>query len=275
MLQTLSAAVAGVGLGLKAYSVTPSGVRFVVLLWDPESGDLLAMMEADRLGVLRTGAASGVASRYMARADARRLAVYGSGHQAFSQIEAVCRVRPIEEVRLYSPTREHREACAEQVQDQLGLRAQAVSEPQEAAAGAQVVTTITKAKEPVLSRSWLSTGVHINAAGSNRRDARELDRETVTGAARIVVDALDQCRHEAGDLLEQDGAGGFLPGLDEERLSELSAVVAGRASGRGSEDEITLFESTGIAVEDVALARIVYDRAVERGRGERLPQTIL
>lgn len=282
MLQTMSAAIDGVGLGLKAYSVTSQGVRFVVLLWEPESGDLLAMIEADRLGVMRTGAASAVATRRLATSGSHRIGLFGSGHQAFSQLAAINSVVNTREVRVYSPTEEHRRALAARARDELGVKAHAVDHPEAAADGAGVVVTITNAKEPVLRREWLAPGAHINAAGSNRASARELDPETVAAAECIACDSIEQCAVEAGDLLEpgRDAEARRAPyswhaSVDPNRLIELSELIAGRAAGRTGDDQITIFESTGLAVQDVALARTVYDRAWADGRGEEMPATIL
>jgi ornithine cyclodeaminase/alanine dehydrogenase-like protein (mu-crystallin family) len=292
MLQTMSAALEGLGFGLKAYTVASGGVRFVVLLWDDSSGDLLAMMEADRLGVVRTGAASGVATECMAREEASVLGVYGSGHQAFAQVEAICAVRPITELRVFSPTIEHRNALARRAETELALDAVAVDEPAHAARNADIVVTITNAAEPVLRSEWIAEGAHVVAAGSNRPQAAELDPAILARARLVAVDSRDQAGAEAGDILHARQAG---YDIRFEELVELSELVAGSGEmeqdgpntgtgqahsaaqfgSEGGAGDLTVFESLGIAAEDVAVARLLYDRALATGHGSELPQTIL
>ena len=292
MLQTMSAALDGLGFGLKAYTVASGGVRFVVLLWDDVTGDLLAMLEADRLGVVRTGAASGVATERMARKEASVLAVYGSGHQAFAQLEAIRAIRPITELRVFSPTSEHRNALARRAESELGLDAAAVDEPAEAAKGADIVVTITNAAEPVVSSEWIAEGAHVVAAGSNRPQAAELDPAILARARLVAVDSREQARSEAGDVLRARQAGYDIRLEDLVELSELVAgsremqqdspntgtgrgLSAAQSESDGGAGDLTVFESLGIAAEDVVVARFLYDRALAAGRGEELPQTIL
>ncbi|MFQ5855920.1 MAG: ornithine cyclodeaminase family protein [Anaerolineae bacterium] len=271
ILQVMPAAVLGMGLGLKAYSVGTKGVRFVVLLWNEETGDLEAMIEANRMGQIRTGAASGVATRYLARTDAATVGMFGSGGQAGSQLEAVCAVRPIEHAWVYSQTPAHRERFAAEMSESLGIPVEAVAEPRDVVADADIVITITNASEPLFDGDWLRPGTHINAAGSNRGNAREIDTRTVQRADLITIDDRAQGHVEAGDLITpvQEGV------ITWEDVVELGQVVAGQAQGRPDDNAITLFESLGIAIEDVAAARHVYNKALEVGAGEMLPKTIL
>ncbi|MCX7689744.1 ornithine cyclodeaminase family protein [Thermoflexus sp.] len=265
-LHVMAAGGAGIGyVGLKAYTTVGGQARFVVLLFDIESGALVAIMEADMLGRLRTGAATGLATRYLARPDARIVGMYGTGRQAATQLMAVCAVRTIEEARVYSPTRERREAFARRMAETLGIPVRAADRPEAVAEGADILITITSAREPILRGAWLRPGMHINAAGSNALIRRELDEEAVTKADFIVIDARDQGKIEAGDLLEPLERGR----LQWERIHELKDVVAGRVR-RAHPDQITLFKSLGIALEDVAVAAIVYERAVAQGIGESL-----
>jgi len=253
-------------MGLKAYSSTRGGGRFLVLLYATANGELLAVMEADRLGQIRTGAASGLATRYLARPESRVLAVIGSGWQAHTQVRAVCAVRPIEKVRVYSPTLQHREQFAGWVRDAVGVPAEACDTAAAAVAGADVVCTITSAATPVLTGAMLEPGMHINAAGSNRAAAAELDTAAVARAALVAADLAEQARIESGDLIAAAQAGVW----DWGQVRELADVVTGRY-GRENASDITLFESQGIALEDVAAAALVYRRARERGVGQPWP----
>jgi alanine dehydrogenase len=271
VIHVMPAGVPGAGFGLKAYTVGSKGVRFVVLLWDSETGDLEAVIEADKLGQMRTGAASGVATRYLAREDAATLGLFGSGSQATTQVEAVCAVRPIEQVWVYSRTADHREAFARKMGDKLGIRVVAVDEPRQAVTEADIVTTITDGREPLFDGRWLRPGTHINAAGSNRANAREIDLETVQRAQLITIDDRAQGHVEAGDLIAAVEVGV----IDWDEVVELGQVVAGRVAARSDANAITLFESLGIAIEDVAVARQVFEKARQAGTGERMPTTIL
>lgn len=266
-LHVMAAGIPGWGaLGLKSYAVTRQGRRFVSLLYSAETGDLLAMMEADTLGRLRTGAASAVATRYLARADAGTVGIIGTGGQARTQLEAIARVRPVALVQAYSRTPQRREAFAAEMVRVLGAEVVAVDSAEEAVAGADIVVTMTTAREPVLLGRWLRPGMHVNAAGANAADRRELDADAVARADRIVVDSREQALLEAGDLLVpvQEGR------LSWQQVTELGAVVAGLVPGRQGDHEVTLFKSLGIALEDVALMHLVYLRAREAGRGEEI-----
>ncbi len=266
----MSASDAGHGVfGYKAYPsfAGPGGSKFLVMLYDFESGQLLAMLEAGRLGQIRTGAASGLATRYMAKEDASSVAVFGSGFQARSQLEAVCAARDIKQARVYSRRAERREEFARQMSERLNLDVLAVDSPQDCVAGADVVVTITSARDPVFEGAGLSAGAHVNAAGGNHWQRREVDEDTVTRADVIVVDDLDQAKVECGDLMWLEARGSFRWDM----AHELQDVAAGRVVGRPSPDSITLFESMGVALEDIAAAQLVYRKAVERGMGQELP----
>ena len=272
MLQVMPAAVPGMGFGLKAYTVASGGVRFVVLLWDGETGDLQAVIEAGHMGRMRTGAASGVATKVLARPDAATVGIFGAGTQAPTQLEAVCAVRPIERVRAYSRAPEHRRRFAAEMSERLvGVTVEAVDGPRDVVRDADVVITITQASDPLFDGDWLSPGAHVNAAGSNRASAQEIDARTVERAELVTIDDRAQGRVEAGDLLAAAGEGV----LSWEDVVELGSVVAGRHAGRRDERSITLFESLGVAIEDVAVARRVYEKALASGVGQPLPETAL
>lgn len=258
LLHVMFAADPGAGVvGLKSYTTFQGGTRFHILLYSAESGDLLAMLEADRIGQLRTGAASGVATKYLARPDAAVAAVFGTGHQARTQIEALSYARDLQEVRVYSRDPEKRRAFAEELCARIGLWVLPAESPEAALDGADIVTTITSSARPVFDGALLQGGVHVNAAGSNSILKREIDDEVVRRAALVAVDSLAAVPLEGGDL-----AGPLQKGLVyPERLVELGRVVAGLHPGRRSAEEVTLFKSHGIALEDIALAAVAYERA--------------
>lgn len=252
--------------GLKAYTASRKGARFLVMLYESETGDLLAILEADRLGQMRTGAASGVATKYMAREDARTVGIYGTGWQAESQLMAVCAVRQIETIKAYSRSAERREAFAKKMSSQLNVEVLPVANAEDAARDMDIVITITAAREPVLQGQWCAEGTHINAAGSNFLSKSEIDVEAVRRASIIAVDSIEQSKVEAGDLLPAIERGV----ISWESVTELGQIVAGRVKGRLNKDDITLFKSNGIALEDISAALRVYRLALERRMGEEI-----
>jgi ornithine cyclodeaminase/alanine dehydrogenase-like protein (mu-crystallin family) len=267
VLHVMSAALPTWGvMGLKAYTSAPSGTRFVGLLYSTDTGELLALMEAHRLGQMRTGAASAVATRHMARREAGSLGLIGTGWQARGQVIAISRVRPVALVKCYSRTPDRREQFAQEMVRELGAEVVAVDSAREAVDGVDIVVTATTAREPVLQGEWLQPGMHINAIGSNWAHKQELDIPAVARCQRIAVDDLEQARQEAGDLIAAVAASAV--GWDA--VVELAQIVTGRTPGRVREDEVTLFESQGIALEDVAAMKVAYERALELGVGEVL-----
>ena len=266
----MAAADGGQGVfGYKAYPSFggPSSARMMVMLYDFETGGLLSCMEAGRLGQIRTGAASGLATKYMAREDAATVAVLGSGFQARTQLEAVCVARKVSRARVFSRRKERREEFARRSSERLTIDVTPVASAQECVDGADVVIVITSAREPVLQGEWLSPGVHINAAGGNHWMRREIDEEAVSRSDLIVVDDLEQAKIECGDLIWPEGRGRLRWGS----VHELSDLAAGRVAGRPADESITLFESMGIALEDIAAAGLVYRKAMEQGVGQDLP----
>jgi len=252
-------------LAAKVYATSREGARFMVLLFDARTAGLLAAIEADRLGQTRTGAASGVASRWLARKDARSLAIIGTGWQARSQAKAIATVRRLEIIRVFGRSPERlREFCRD-AEAACGVRVTPCASAEEAVRGADIIVTATSAAQPVLQGAWLRPGAHVNAVGSNRAERRELDDAAVLSAETIVVDSLEQAWLEAGDLLAVDG------GTPLGRAVELKEIIAGRHPGRSGDPAITLFKSLGIGLEDLAAASLVYDRAVEAGAGKPLP----
>ena len=254
-------------MGLKSYATVRGGTKFVVLLFSAETGALLAIIEADRLGQMRTGAASGVATKHLARPDADRVGCYGTGWQARSQLEAVCAVRRVREVRVFGRDPDRRARFAEEMSALLDVPVVAVERPEVAARDASILITITSSRTPVLEGRWIAPGAHVNAAGSNGLQRAELDVEAVRRAGLIVTDSVEQARVECGDLvaaLEQ----GVIRWDD---VRELGEVVAGRRPGRTGPEQITLFESQGVAMEDIAVAVRLVARARERRVGTEIP----
>jgi ornithine cyclodeaminase/alanine dehydrogenase-like protein (mu-crystallin family) len=250
--------------GLKVYTASRKGARFLVLLYDAENGDLLAMIEADRLGQMRTGAASGVATRYMARAGADTVGIYGTGWQAESQLMAVCAVRKIKSIKAYGRNPERCEAFAHKMTELLRVEVIPVDSPEDATRGQSIVITATSAREPLLKGEWIEPGTHLNVVGSNFLSKAEVDVETIRRASIIAVDSIEQSRVEAGDLMPAIERGV----ISWESVTELGRIVAGRDPGRMKDEEITLFKSNGIALEDISTALRLYHLARERGVGE-------
>ena len=252
-------------LGLKAYSVARSGARFYTMLFDPESGELLSIMQSDKLGQLRTGAASGVATKYLAREDATTLGIYGAGWQAESQLEAIAAVKKLDRIIIHSRTEESRKAFAEKMGERLGLEIETTHAPEEPAAQ-DIVVTVTSSVEPILQGEWLKPGAHVNAAGSNFLFKTEIDRDVVNRASLVTMDSREELGLEAGNLLQAVETGAVLP----EAIRELGQVITGQVEGRRSPEVITLFVSQGLALEALGAARLVYDRARERNVGREI-----
>lgn len=253
-------------LGVKAYPVVRTdvtqGAVLTLLLHSTGTGELLAVVKADRLGQLRTGAASAVATRALAPPDARVLAVYGAGYQAESQVLALAAVMPaLEAVLVVGRGPVRRDRFISRLREVLGVEVGA-GEPEGAARSADVVVTATGSADPVLLGSWLSGGTHLNCVGSNVATKREVDRAVLGRAALIAVDDREVASRECGDLLAND--------WDQAGVVALGDVLTGDARGRFTGEEVTVFESQGLAVQDVVCARLVLSRAVEAGRGRHL-----
>jgi ornithine cyclodeaminase/alanine dehydrogenase-like protein (mu-crystallin family) len=254
-------------MGLKVYTAVKGAVRFVVLLFSSETGELLSVIEADQLGRLRTGAATGVATKYLAREDASVVGLLGTGRQARTQAQAVCRVRGVREVRVFGRDAARRRRFAADLEPLVGCAVRPVPAADEAVRGAHVVVTITGSPEPLFDGRLVERGQHLNLAGSNRLQAREVDDETIRRADTIVVDQLEDARIESGDL-----AGPVERGVTSwDRMRELGRVVCGAAPGRERADQVTLFKSNGLAIEDVAVAKVVLERARAGGMGTEIP----
>jgi alanine dehydrogenase len=251
--------------GLKAYSAhAKTGAHFEVLLYRSSDALPLATLEANHLGQIRTGAATGVATKYLARKDASVAAIIGSGFQAQTQLEAVANVRTLREVRVWSRKQERREEFARTCAAKFNLNVKATETARECVEGADIVVTATSSKVPVFESAWIAPGTHVNGAGSNWAERRELPTELVFERAAIVaVDSVEVAKIESGDLLIPLGEPGrtAFPGV------ELSGIVAGTRPGRIGADQITVFKSNGLAVEDIAVAGYVYEEALRCGLG--------
>lgn len=255
-------------LGMKIYTVTHADSRFVVLLFDAESGNLLALMQADHLGRLRTGAASGIATKYLARREASRVGLIGTGRQARTQLEAVAKVRKLTAAKVFGRDEQRRRDFCREMGARLELAVEPAGSAEEAARFGEIVITATTSRDPVVLGTWLEPGTHINAVGANLADRRELDDAAISRAAIIAVDSLEQSRKEAGDLVQ--GLSRLRDGRGWAGVVELHSLVAGALLGRSSGEEITLFKSVGIALWDVAGAGYLYRQALEKGMGKEL-----
>jgi ornithine cyclodeaminase/alanine dehydrogenase-like protein (mu-crystallin family) len=254
-------------IGEKQYTYVAGKIRFLVMLYEMATGNLVAQIEGDYLGRFRTGAASGVATKYLARADATVAAIIGTGGQARTQLEAIAGVRKLTEARVFGRDAARRLRFAEEMGQKLGLAVHAASSVSEAMEGADVVCPATTATQPVIASADVRDGMHVNAIGANHAHKREMDAEAVAKAGVIVTDSLEQARQEAGDLILA-----FVG--DEERWSKvarLADVVAGKSAGRAYEEQITLFKSNGIASWDLALGMRVFELARQKGLGRELP----
>jgi ornithine cyclodeaminase/alanine dehydrogenase-like protein (mu-crystallin family) len=232
-----------------------------VLLFDGETGEPLALVNASAVTAIRTAAVSAVATRALARSDARELAVLGSGVQARAHLKAVAKVRSFERARVWSRTPDHVQAFASEAEAPFPV--EAVGSAEDAVRGADVVVTATSAKEPIVEREWLSAGAHVNAVGSSIPTTRELDAATVSAAA-LFADSRESLVNESGDYLfavEETGIG------PDHVRAELGEVLTGSGEGRRSAEELTVFKSLGLAVEDLAAAEHVYARAVSERAG--------
>lgn len=267
MLHTMSAAAEYLGLvGYKAYTTTKSGARFQVVIYNTD-GELVAVMAADYLGQLRTGAASGVATEFMARPDSHVVGLFGTGKQARTQLKAVCTVRKIERVEVYSRNDERRQKFADEMSEWCATEVVPVHAPDDVAAEKDIVITASSSKTPVFDGSVIDEGTHLNVVGSNFLSKAEVDLTTLRRCSHVICDNVEQCKLEAGDL-----ARGVAEGIrDWTSMNDIADVIVGRATGRATPDDITLFKSVGLAIEDIALAGAILKRARSAGIGRPLP----
>lgn len=254
-------------MGYKAYTASREGLRFLVHLFAAADGRLLAVIEADFLGMMRTGAAGGLAARHLARPEAGVVGLIGSGWQAQSQLEALCKVRPIKRVKLFSRNAEKCRLASADFARRCGVAVVPAETAESAVRGSDIVVTVTTSSTPVVQGDWLAAGTHVNAAGSNALTRRELDETAVGRAGLVCVDSRETALREAGDLL---------PALEKGRLHagqlvELGEIVAGLRPGRTDPEAVTLFESQGMAIQDLAVAQRLLESAQRQGLGTQLP----
>jgi ornithine cyclodeaminase/alanine dehydrogenase-like protein (mu-crystallin family) len=267
ILHNMSAGAEYLGLvGFKAYTTTRAAARFHVVVYDSD-GELVAMIAADYLGQLRTGAASGVATEFMARPDAKVVGVFGTGRQARTQLKAVCTVRKIEQVEVYSPNADHQQQFAEEMAEWCVANVVPVHSPEECAAEKDILIAATSSKTPVFDGAAIDEGTHLNVVGSNFLSKAEVDAATLRRADHIVCDSVAQCRLEAGDLARavEEGI------RDWSSMHDLAEIITGRETGRATPEDVTLFKSVGLAIEDVAMGAEIVKRARAAGLGRELP----
>ncbi|HZV59788.1 MAG TPA: ornithine cyclodeaminase family protein [Candidatus Eremiobacteraceae bacterium] len=251
----------------KQYTYVRGKLRFVVMLFEMATGELLSLIEADHMGQLRTGAASGVATKFLARQDASSAAIISTGGQAKTQLEAMAAVRKLVSVRAYGRDAARRDSFCREMSATLGFHVESASSAAGAVRDAHIVCTATTASQPVISGADLAAGAHINAIGANHAHKREVDDTAIAKAGAIFVDSLEQSKQEAGDLIL-----GFRNDATRwNSVKELADLVAGKAAGRANDSQITLFKSNGIASWDLAVAMKVYALARRQNLGTAMP----
>ncbi len=254
-------------LGYKAYTSNRSGNRFLVYLFDAATGRMKAAIEADYLGMIRTGAASGVAAKWLARPDATVAGVFGSGWQAEGHVRAICEALPLERVKVCGRKADKLADFCARMSETTGVEIVPCASPEETVRGSDLLGTVTTAAQPLFDAEWLEEGCHVNAAGSNALIRQELSEQAIRRCGLIAVDSVPTALAEAGDLLPLLEKGRLHP----RQLVELGDVIIGRHGGRRDAAELTLFESQGMAIQDLAVALRVLAAAETRGLGSELP----
>lgn len=267
-LHILQGALPGSGVfGYKAYTSNRSGNRFLVYLFDVATGQMDAVVEADYLGMIRTGAASGVAAKWLARPDAAVAGVFGSGWQAEGHVRAICAALPLERVKVHARRADKlRDFCA-RLSEVTGVRIEAAASAEDTVRGSDLIGTVTTAAQPLFDAEWLEEGAHINAAGSNALIRQELSEAAIRRCDLVTVDSVPTALAEAGDLFPVLEKGR----LHARQLVELGEIIIGRHDGRGSAGQVTLFESQGMAIQDLAVAARVVALARQQGLGSEVP----
>jgi alanine dehydrogenase len=270
--RVMSACLPGMGaFGLKTLTGypgrrTPGEAYFAVLLFNGESGALRAILAGKHLTGIRTGAATGVAAKYLAREDAATLGVFGAGAQARDQVAALASVRRLRRIKIFDIDRPRAADFARAMAEEFQVESSEVATAREAVAGSDLVVTVTTAREPVFCGDWLEKGTHVSGVGSNSPAKKELDGVTFS-RSKLVLDFREQVLQEAGDLQQAMRSGA----IDLDHIhAELGDIVTGKKEGRSSPEEITLFKSVGVAVEDIATAAFVYQQALARGLGKEI-----
>ncbi|MBL8398648.1 MAG: ornithine cyclodeaminase family protein [Candidatus Accumulibacter sp.] len=254
-------------IGYKAYTSSRSGVRFLIHLYQASTGVLQAVFEADLIGMMRTAAASGVATRGLARADAQVAGVFGAGWQAEGHLEALLAVRPLRKIKVFARRADRLADFCSRMTERLGIEVVAARSAEDTVRDSDIVSTVTTASTPLFQADWLATGTHLNGAGSNALIRQEIGEDVIKRCDVIVVDSIETAVREAGDLQPLLEKGRLQP----RQLIELGDLLCGRRTGRAQAEEITLFESQGMAIQDLALAARLLEQARATGRGIELP----
>ncbi|MDQ6644326.1 MAG: ornithine cyclodeaminase family protein [Chloroflexota bacterium] len=267
VLNMLAAAAPTLGvLGYKSYTAFREGVRFVVMLYSAQDGKLLAIIEADWLGRMRTGGTSGLATKYLAMPDATIVGLIGSGNQAVTQLLGICAVRPVTMVYVYSRNAQACRIFCDEMMKVINVEVRPVSTARQVVEVADILITATSSPDPVFQGEWVKPGCHINAIGSNWHTKREIDLSTLQRSYLIVTDSREQAREEAGDFIIPADENLF----DWNRVFDLSEVVGRQGPQRNASENITLYKGLGTALEDIATAAHVYEQALVQGFGEEL-----
>lgn len=245
-------------MGMKVYSHCGDNLQFYVILFDSVSGELLLLTRADSLGRLRTAATSAIGAKHLSNSDSNTIGIIGSGYQASAQLEAMCKVRKIEKVLVYSRTKEHCVNFSQEMSTRLGIPVKPCLSSQEAVSDADIVITVTTTDSPVIHHDWLKTGTTVIAPGNARWNAQEIDFKTIQNCDLIAVDTVEGCKTEAGELMAASEKGLF----KWEQVSELSSIVSGESSGRLSQEQLILFKFVGMGPLDVVTAQLIYEKAV-------------
>lgn len=256
-------------IGYKAYTSNKSGNRFLVHLFDAATGQPKAVIESDYLGMIRTGAASGVAARWLARPDSKIAGVFGAGWQAEGHVRAICAALPLECVKVFSRKADKVQAFCHRLSEMTGIAVVPADSAEATVRGSDIVGTVTTAAQPLFEAAWLGAGVHINAAGSNSLIRQELSESAIRRCDLVTVDSVPTALAEAGDLLPLLEKGR----LHSRQLVELGEVIVGRNAGRTTPEQITLFESQGMAIQDLAVALRVLSAAESLGIGREMPMS--
>ena len=242
--------------GHKSYVVTKGIATFVVILYSTEGEGLLAIVEANLLGQIRTGAASGLASKYLANNTSKKLAIIGAGFQAETQLEAIVSQLDLDEVRVYSRTKDKRESFANKMSNKLGINIKPYNSSEETTNGCDIISLITNSSTPVISDEQIKEGIHINAAGGNSWLRSEISSNAINKFNFVSCDDLEQAKIECKELMEATEKGI----ISWNNVHEISSVIDGKIKGRKKSQDITLYESLGIAIQDIAVAKYVYDQ---------------
>lgn len=254
-------------IGYKAYTTNRSGNRFLVHLFDAATGCLRAVIEADYLGMIRTGAVSGLAAKWLARPDATVAGVFGAGWQAEGHVRAICAALPLERVKVFSRRSDRLQDFCRRLSEVTGVAVVPAESAEETVRGSDLLGTVTTATQPLFDAEWLEEGVHINAAGSNALIRQELSEAAVRRCDLVTVDTVATALAEAGDLLPLLEKGR----LHARQLVELGDVIIGRHAGRTAAGQVTLFESQGLAIQDLAVGLRVLAAAEAAGLGREIP----